>query len=396
MRPVARRSAQRVLRLISIAACWAVLPVVAFAAGTPAAAPLATTSSAAKSPAWPAWQGFAEAFVQDDGRVVDWTADARTVSEGQGYALFFALVANDRARFQRILDWTVDNLAQSDLAHHLPSWLWGPDAQRRWRVLDVNSAADADLWIAYDLLEAGRLWKRSDYSSLGRAVLAQVAATEVVSYNKKSWLLPGPAGFTSAGGVRLNPSYLPPFLLSYFAAVDRSGPWAALLESFSTLLPDIAPSGAVPDWLLLTPDGPRKDLQSDGRGSYDAVRIYLWAGIAANDAPSTHHWRHVLAPFAEFIRQAGRLPEIWYPDGRAPQGLAPAGIETALMPFYANLPAADLFDAAQKRVLAATTSGLVDQPARYYEQALTLFAQGYLEQQYRFERDGSLRPKWNV
>ncbi|MDB5987948.1 MAG: 1,4-D-glucanase, partial [Nevskia sp.] len=140
----------------------------------------------------------------------------------------------------------------------------------------------------------------------------------------------------------------------------------------------------------------RKDLKSDGRGSYDAVRCYLWAGISPSDSAATHRWREVLAPFADFIRKAGRLPEVWYPDGRAPQGLAPAGIEAALLPFYATLPAKDLLELAQKRLLAATTMGLVDQPARYYEQALTLFGQGWIEHRYRFEADGKLRPQWIV
>lgn len=345
---------------------------------------------------WPGWQSFADAFVQDDGRVIDWTADARTVSEGQGYALFFALVANDQPRFERILQWTQANLAQGDLNRHLPSWLWGADDQRRWRVLDINSASDADLWLAYDLLEAGRLWRRSDYSSLGRAILAQVAASEVVRLDRKTVLLPGPQGFATNDGPRLNPSYLPPFQLAYFAAVDRGGPWAALIDTANGLLPNIAPSGAVPDWFVLTPDGPRKDLVSDGRGSYDAVRTYLWTGITAPDSAAGRHWRKILGPFADFIRSDGRLPEFWYPDGRAPQGLAPAGIEAALLPFYATLPAKDLLDIAQKRLIAATTAGLVGQPVRYYEQALILFGQGWIERRYRIDNDGKLRPQWDA
>ena len=61
--------------------------------------------------AWPHWQSFLDGFVQDDGRVIDWTDGGRTVSEGQAYALFFALVADDRAAFRRILEWTRDNIS---------------------------------------------------------------------------------------------------------------------------------------------------------------------------------------------------------------------------------------------------------------------------------------------
>jgi endoglucanase len=34
---------------------------------------------------------------------------------------------------------------------------------KNWAVIDTNSASDADIWIAWSLLEAGRLWKHPDY-----------------------------------------------------------------------------------------------------------------------------------------------------------------------------------------------------------------------------------------
>lgn len=356
-----------------------------------AAAPLVAQTQAAM---WPAWRQFADAFVQDNGRVVDWTSDARSISEGQAYALFFALVANERPRFERILRWTEDNLAQGDLHRHLPSWLWGADVQRSWRVLDPNPAADADLWLAYSLMEAGRLWRRADYVELGRAVLAQVAQSEVIRFAGRTLLLPGPIGFDTPQGPRQNPSYLPPFVLSYLAEVDRQGPWREILDDFLSLLPELAPSGGVPDWFVLTADGPRKDTLSDGRGSYDAVRVYLWFALDGSNAPAHRRAHAALAPFAEFVRQAGRLPEHWYPDGRAPEGLAPAGMEAALLPFYAGLGASDLVAAAQKRRDAETSGGLVGNPARYYEQVLNLFAQGWLDRRYSFDALGRLRPAW--
>ena len=70
-------------------------------------------------PSWPLWNRYAGTFISGDGRVIDRTAGDRTTSEGQAYALFFSLVANDRALFQRLLAWTEQNLAQGDLARFL-------------------------------------------------------------------------------------------------------------------------------------------------------------------------------------------------------------------------------------------------------------------------------------
>ena len=50
------------------------------------------------SPNWPLWESYAKSSFDGQGRIVDHSAGDRTTSEGQAYGMFFALVANDRAR----------------------------------------------------------------------------------------------------------------------------------------------------------------------------------------------------------------------------------------------------------------------------------------------------------
>lgn len=73
-------------------------------------------------------------------------ADSRkiTTSEGQSYALFFALAANDRDAFGKLFQWTQNNLGGGDLRAHLPGWLWGKKSDEEWTLLDSNSASDSD------------------------------------------------------------------------------------------------------------------------------------------------------------------------------------------------------------------------------------------------------------
>lgn len=114
----------------------------------------------AESAAWPAWGSFKNNLINHDGRVIDYSSETnKTTSEGQAYALFFALVANDRAMFDKLLNRTERNLTANDLSSRLPAWSWGKNDDERWGILDNNSASDADLWIAYTLGEAGRLWE---------------------------------------------------------------------------------------------------------------------------------------------------------------------------------------------------------------------------------------------
>jgi endoglucanase len=84
---------------------------------------------------WPAWEQFKKEYVSAEGRVID-PSDARkiTTSEGQSYGLFFALAANDRDGFRKLLSGRRTTWPRATCAH-LPGWLWGKksdDSGRCW------------------------------------------------------------------------------------------------------------------------------------------------------------------------------------------------------------------------------------------------------------------------
>src|SRR5688572_12761632 len=55
-------------------------------------------------PSWqPLYEAYARHFLDRQIRVIDRDAADRTTSEAQAYAMFFALVANDRPRFDALL-----------------------------------------------------------------------------------------------------------------------------------------------------------------------------------------------------------------------------------------------------------------------------------------------------
>src|SRR6201989_2362367 len=109
---------------------------------------LGSLPSPATLPSWPLWTRYQDHFIQRDGRVVDYDSDNLTTSEGQSYAMFFSLVANDQASCDRIYKWTVQNLSGGDLQANLPSWSWGRKPDGTLGPKDPTSASDADLWIA--------------------------------------------------------------------------------------------------------------------------------------------------------------------------------------------------------------------------------------------------------
>lgn len=146
---------------------------------------------------WPAWNKFRHNFVNDGGRVIDRSVPQQiTTSEGQAYALMFALIANDRDSFELILRWTEDNLANGDLTGQLPAWQWGKREDDSWGVIDSTAASDADLWIAYALSEAGRLWKIQKYTALAELLADRILREETAEIPGLGLtLLPGTKGF---------------------------------------------------------------------------------------------------------------------------------------------------------------------------------------------------------
>jgi endoglucanase len=353
-------------------------------------------ASAAQASDWDDWNRFVNRFIQADGRVIDVTFEAKTTSEGQSYALFFALVANQRPLFDTLLKWTSDNLASGQLGDRLPGWLWGARADGSWGLKDRNAAADADLWLAYTLLEAGRLWNEPRYSELGRRVLEQVHRQEIKQAGSAGpVLLPGPYGFElGQGRFRINPSYLPPFMFRYLAQVDARGPWAEVWERYLHMAPTVFSSGVAPDLIVVDSTGQiMADTERAPAGSYDAIRVYLWAGMSGRNGA---RMVNLLKPYARLVDRIGVPPERVDPrTGVAiKSNYSPLGFSGALLPFLLALDEKAALEKQLQRVRDASVQARRGEKTHYYDQVLILFGKGWLEGRYRFDDEGRLVPAW--
>jgi endoglucanase len=369
-------------------------------AGLPEVAGAAPVPPVPQPPArpWPAWVHFKTRFISADGRVEDRdTARSHTVSEGQAYALFFALVANDRASFERVLRWTEDNLCKGDLSAHLPAWQWGQQDNGSWGVIDANPASDADLWLAYALGEAGRLWKERRYSALSSLVSARVLREETADLpGLGPTLLPGPKGFVLGNGRwRLNASYSPPQLLQWLSELPGQGAdWKRVAESSLRLIIGSAPNGFAADWTVYDASQgfrPDEDGPEQARGGYNAIRVYLWAGTLHPDANGRPALLRALQPMARYVRDTGAPPESIDILRAQATRAGPPGFVAALLPF--------LQAQNDRATLQAQTALLRAQPLRddaYYQQALSLFALGWMEGFYRYTAAGRLLPHWSA
>ena len=348
---------------------------------------------------WPLWEAYAAHFISPEGRVIDFLTEDQSTSEGQSYALFFAVVANDRARFDTLLEWTRENLAKGDLGARLPAWRWGRRDDGSWGVLDPNAASDADLWIAYALIEGGRVWRDPALGRLGRALLSRVVAREVRALpDLGPMLLPGPVGFDDGAGTwRLNPSYLPVQLLRRFAALRLAGPWDALIANTARIAREVAPHGLFPDWVAWREGGFAPDPVHGTKGSYDAVRVYLWNGMLAKGdalaAPLAAAGRGVLA----LTKARGDVPEVVDTAvlGGAVTNSGPVGFAGALLPAALQSGDEALAGVLTARIAKEAHGGLYGTPPLYFDHNLLLFGLGFAEGRYRFAADGALEPRWS-
>lgn len=342
------------------------------------------------------WKGYTAAFMDNQVRVIDHSRGDCTTSEGQAYGMFFALVANDHSRFDRLLHWTEQNLADGDLATHLPAWMWGRAPSNQWRALDNNSASDADIWMAYTLLQAGRAWKESHYTTLGLAMARQIAAKEVVEVpGIGEMVAPGPQGFQHGSVYRFNASYVPLQLILGISRFAPRGPWKQVAANIPVLVSDSAPHGFVADWINIKTGS--KPQVSPEIGSYDAIRVYLWAGMLDNATPHRNELLASMAGMGTYLRHNPIPPEKVRPDGSIESPKGPVGFSAALVPYAMALRDSQLRDHLMSRVQSEFKSqtGLIGTPPLYYDQNLALFGLGFEQGRFSFDANGALHLWWN-
>lgn len=358
---------------------------------------------------WPQWQAFREHFIQKDGRVLDAsTVWQHSSSEGQSYAMFFALVANDPETFEHLWHWAVNNLAKGNIHENLPAWLWGVNDRGEWGVIDDNSAADGELWFIYDLLEAARLWNRPDYKKDAMALLALVEQKEVaVLPGMGAMLLPGYRDFVRADHVwQLNASYLVLPLLRRLEAASPKGPWGDVARNTVGVYQGAGRHGFAADWVgwQAPPGQPGRFIDDPVKGelgSYDAIRTYMWAGMTPADDPLHDALLQSVKGMAGAVRETGLPPEKIMVSAGTVSQTGPFGFSAALVPYFWARGENDLMRAQQERAeqgwhASLTSDALARSQPPYYDHVLNLFSTGWQAGHYSFGKSGALRVAWEA
>ena len=134
-------------------------------------------------------------------------------------------------------------------------------------------------------------------------------------------------------------------------------------------------------------------------GSYDAIRVYLWAGMVDPNGRTREDLVNSLSGMGVYLSNPDRTAP---PEKVSAQGIpepqdGPVGFSAALLPYLWAKP--DLARvAAQQRVRMSAQrnpdTGLYGKQPVYYDQNLVLFALGYLDSRFRFGPRGELKVEW--
>ena len=254
-----------------------------------AACLLAALSPASARASEAAWKQFRESVIQPDGRVVDAAQGGISHSEGQGYAMLFAVHYGDHATFEQLWHWTRSHLQVR--GDSLLAWRWSPQGG----VTDKNDASDGDLIVAWALLRAYNKWHSPDYLDASRKLAQDIRAKLVRKTDHGVILLPGAEGFNKADGDAINLSYWVFPALDEIGQADPSPDWKALADNGIAILKyaRFGRWGLPPDWLSLKTTSVPADALSDHFG-YNAMRIPLYLLWSRRESPA------LLKPYRDF------------------------------------------------------------------------------------------------
>jgi endoglucanase len=160
------------------------------------------------------------------------------------------------------------------------------------------------------------------------------------------------------------------------------------------------------DWISASPAGVHAvpppaepsagEREPQASGSYDAIRVYLWLGIADPGTKQREELLGEVSGMAAYLRTAVTPPLEVDAHGTVVHADAPVGFSAAVVPYLDALGLKAQAKLQQDRLTASQdpASGLYGHPGEYYDENLALFSTAWVEQRYRFDRDGKLHLKW--
>ncbi|MBQ9275671.1 MAG: hypothetical protein IJ228_12735 [Succinivibrio sp.] len=356
---------------------------------------------------WELYENFKQQRLNPSGRVISTLGregrDGSSSAEAQAYGMFFALINNDQELFARLWQFVKGTLTE-DSVERLPAALYGypkkgtenkpvsgtgpsqgqapgqssgQSSGSGPRILDRHGDAHAALFLAYDLLEAARLWQDNEYAQSAHQIMTLIKSQCTLRDPVLGTLLTPDCQHDSRV---LRPAAYPLFVLERLSREDTDFKDIAhdtvhslLKAAGSGFWPEYARYNAEGDFLL----GPATCFYTD------SLRAYLWVSLTNQADPNYRLVKDALKRSVFFISlQRDPINKVFlYDDTRV--GFGGPAHASAYLHFLPPGLGRDYLR------LSAFEHRYGDE--EYLGQILALFAQGFDERRFALAPDGTLQ-----
>ena len=139
-------------------------------------------------------------------------------------------------------------------------------------------------------------------------------------------------------------------------------------------------------------------LNTDGPGGgYDAIRVYLWAGMMDGGGNTRAAILDTIPSMGVYLGNHDAPPEKISDEGIPLAQDGPVGFSAAVLPYLRAFPDLSRISAQQMIRMSSMrnqSTGLYGKDLAYYDQNLALFATGFLDGRFRFGPGGELKVEW--
>jgi endoglucanase len=132
-------------------------------------------------------------------------------------------------------------------------------------------------------------------------------------------------------------------------------------------------------------------------GSYDAIRVYLWAGMIDSSGTIRAQVLSSIPGMSVYLFSHDAPPEKISDMGIPLPQNGPIGFTAAVLPYLRAFPDNSLISAKQMVRMSKnrdSLTGLYGKNPAYYDQNLALFSTGFLDGRFRFGPGGELTVQW--
>ena len=121
----------------------------------------------------------------------------------------------------------------------------------------------------------------------------------------------------------------------------------------------------------------------------------MWAGMLNDTDSIKPKLLQSLSGMRRYLlKNNGALMEKVNTQTGVAEGIAPRGFSAALLPYLQSLNESKLLAQQAQRLNEKKSGALIGESPAYYDQILSLFGQGWIEQRFRFSQTGQLIPAW--